>query len=234
MTNKVSTFDEDSQTWTSHYPDLLSVRVRAGVVSHLEHVIVAGGGRLSSEYDDTPVVQDDIEVLNWIENSQWRKVSTKLPVPMFAFTPTITSDDHLLIVSHYGASMNSHNSVYVIPVVNITASNYQEHLHTKWTELTVVDYYNVALVPNLSPPVIIGGDDVTGKVSTADIKMYDLSSMSWKKIGSLSSARTRAAAAAVHNNAIIIIGGCTKADTAPNARSSSMAVVELGQAEMLH
>ena len=43
MTNKVSTFDEDSQIWKSHYPDLLSVRSRPGVISHLEHVIVAGG-----------------------------------------------------------------------------------------------------------------------------------------------------------------------------------------------
>ena len=30
MTNKVSTFDEDSQTWTSYYPDLLSVRSKPG------------------------------------------------------------------------------------------------------------------------------------------------------------------------------------------------------------
>ena len=29
-TNKVSTFDADSQTWTSYYPDLLSVRVDLG------------------------------------------------------------------------------------------------------------------------------------------------------------------------------------------------------------
>ena len=43
MTNEVSTFDEHSQTWTSYYTDLLSVR-STGVVSHLEHVIVAGGG----------------------------------------------------------------------------------------------------------------------------------------------------------------------------------------------
>jgi len=42
-TNKVSTFDVDSQTWTSYYPNLLSVRSKPGVVSHLEHVIVAGG-----------------------------------------------------------------------------------------------------------------------------------------------------------------------------------------------
>ena len=69
MTNKLSTFDEDSQTWTSYYPDLFSVRSKPGVVSHLEHVIVAGGVRPTAEDDDTPVVQDDIEVLNWIENS---------------------------------------------------------------------------------------------------------------------------------------------------------------------
>ena len=42
-TNKVSTFDETSQTWIAHYPDLLSVRSKPGVVTHLEHVIVAGG-----------------------------------------------------------------------------------------------------------------------------------------------------------------------------------------------
>ena len=65
-TNKVSTFDEGSQTWTSYYPDLLSVRSKPGVVSHLEHVIVAGGTRSTAEDDDTRVIQDDIEVLNWI------------------------------------------------------------------------------------------------------------------------------------------------------------------------
>ena len=67
-TNKVSTFDEDSQTWTSYYPDLLSVRSKPGVVSHLEHVIVAGGG-----LDDDILAQDNIEVLNWTENSHWRE-----------------------------------------------------------------------------------------------------------------------------------------------------------------
>ena len=87
MTNKVSTFDEDSQIWSPCYPDLLSVRVRPGVINHLEYVIVAGGGR-SVAVDDTIVVQDDIEVLNWIENSHWRKVSIKLPEPMYCFMHT--------------------------------------------------------------------------------------------------------------------------------------------------
>ena len=201
---------------------------------HLEHIIVAGGIRLSSEDDDTPLVQDDIEVFNWTENLHWRKVSIKLPVPMYCFTPTITSDDHLLIVSYFGADMYIHNDVYTSPIVNIIASNDQHDTPNKWTKLTVVDHYNVAPVPNSSPPVVVGGEDITGKTSTADIKMYNHSNRSWKNIGSLSFARTRAVVAAVNNNAIIIIGGCTKADTRCNTNSSSTTIVELGQAELLH
>ena len=42
------------------------------------------------------------------------------------------------------------------------------------------------------------------------------------------------AIAAVYNNAIIIIGGCTKGGSITNCKSSSVTVVELGQAELLH
>ena len=236
MTNKVSTFDEDSQTWTSYYPDLLSVRSKPGVVSHLEHVIVAEGGKPKGKDDDTPVIQDDIEVLNWVENSHWRKVSIKLPVAMFAFKP-IVYDDHLLIVGYNGGDIKVYNGVNKIPVANITASINQQHnsdTPTKWAELTAADHWDTALVPSSSPPVVVGGTDVTATIPTADIKMYDNSNKSWKKIGSLSSARSDVAVAAVYNNAIIIIGGCTKRDITANALSSSVTVVELGQAELLH
>ena len=232
MTNKVSTFDEDSQTWTSYYPDLLSVRSKPGIVSHLEHVIVAGG---AFEDDETPEVQDDIEVLNWIENVHWRKVPYKLPVPMCLFTP-IVSDYHLVIVGHYGAHIKPNRSTYRIPVASITASynqKYNSHTPTKWTELTEADHWHIVLAPSSSPPVVVGGRDDDG-TSTADIKMYDNSNKSWKKIGSLSFARSYAAVAAVYNNAIVIIGGYTKGGSMDSCKSSSVTVVELGQAELLH
>ena len=228
MTNKVSTFDEDSQTWSSYYPDLLLARSRPGVVSHLEHVIVAGGGLYG-------ITHDDIEVLNWIENSHWRKVSIKLPVPMYGFTPTI-SDDHLLIVGACDTG-NSYRNAYKIPVANIIASIDQQHnsdTPTKWTELTSTDHWCTALVPSSSPPVVIGEWNQIYATSTADIKMYFNSNKSWKRIGSLSSARSYVAVAAVYNNAIVVIGGCTKANATANCNLSALRVVELGQAELPH
>ena len=229
MTNKVSTFNEDSQTWTSYYPDLLLVRSKPGVVSHLEHIVVAGG-----RSDDNTLTQDDIEVLNWIENSHWRKVSVRLPVPMYSFTPTI-SDGDLLIVGYGGVDLRCKN-VYKIPFTNIVASidqrrTYSIRTSTKWTELTAPDHCFTALVPSSSPSVVVGGHD---KIPTADIKIYDNPNKSWKKIGSLSFARSMVAVAAIYDNAIVVIGGCTNGNGLASRQSSSLTVVELGQTELLH
>ena len=234
MTNKVSTFDEDSQTWTSYYPDLLSVRSKPGVASHQEHVIVAGGGRPTSEGDDIPVILDDIEVLNWIENSHWRRVFIKLPVPMHNLTSTICND-HLLVVGYSTANARYRGS-YNILLANITASIDQQcnsDKSMKWTKLNATDHdhdhYWATPVPmaSSSPPVVVGGHDAD-HMSTADIKMYDSSNKSWKKIGSLSSARSRVIVAAVGDNAIIVIGGYTLKGNTRN--KSSLMLVELGQA----
>ena len=229
MTNKVSTFDETSKSWTSYYPDLLSVRSKPGVVTHLEHVIVAGG----TKGNDAVVPQDDIEVLNWIENSHWRKVSINLPLPMHSFVP-IVADDHLVIVGYSDRIV--HQSTYSIPVVDITRTDSQQQTSctsSKWIKMTATTHSSTAIVPSLSPPVIVGGND-DNSVPTSDIKMYDYSSKSWRKIASLPSARSRVAAVTVNNNAIIVIGGCTKGGSLDNANSSSVSKVELGQAQTMY
>ena len=123
-------------------------------------------------------------------------------------------------------------------MVTITASIDQQHnsdTPTKWTELTANNHLNTALVPNSSPPVVVGGD-ISGTIPTEDIKMYDNSNKSWKKIGSLSSARSQVciAIAAVYNNAIIIIRGYSEGESVDNHLSSSVTVVELGEVGLLH
>ena len=232
MTNKVSTFAENSQTWTSYYPDLLSVRSKPGVVSHLEYVIVARGAKPKPRDNSTAVVQDDIEIPNWMENLQWKKICIKLPTPMYGFTPTI-SDDHLLIVGYCGAG--NYKSAYEIPVANIIASIDQQcNSDTcKWTEVTAADHWFTSLVPNSSPPVIAGGRNKIGTVTTGDIMMYKRIEKMWDKVGILSSTRSVIAIASVSYNGIIVIGGYVKGSTAAITSSSSVTVVELGQAELL-
>jgi len=226
-TNKVSTFDEASQTWTSYYPDLLSVRSRPGVVAHMEHVIVAGGVK----GDSTAIDQDDIEVLNWVENVKWRKVPIKLPEPMDSFVPTI-ADGHIFIVGHEGVNQVC-NSAYKIPVTDITRSQsgnfWPWSKPTNWIIATPTDHYYTALVPSSSRPVVIGGRDRYNKsTTTSGIKMYDESTNSWRNTtASLSSPRSAVAIATVNDNAIIVIGGCTKGGQ--DTISSSITTVELGQ-----
>ena len=232
-TDRVLTFDEATNAWISYHPNLLSSVSKPGVATHLEYVIVAGG---AIGNDNNPVVIDEIGVLNWVENSHWIKVSTRLPVPMFNIRPTI-SDGNLLFVEYYESKFQIAAAGYKIPVANITSSDAQ---HSAWTKITPASHLDTAIVPNSFPPLVIGGHMASPEDTEADImlkkydtsvniEMYDESSMSWKKIDSLSNARTGAGIAAIGNNAIVIIGGSTDAN---KAASSAIATVELGQAEL--
>jgi len=231
-TNKVSTFDAASQTWVSYYPDMLSVRSKPGVATYLEHVIVSGGTR----GDDIALVQDDIEILNWAENTGWKRVSTTLPVPMYDISCTI-SGGHLVIMSYYSIDLKNYSIVYTIPASEIVIPTRNRLLNwivpNKWSRLTTMHHWAVALVPNSLPLMVLGGTDRTSTVQTTEINIFDRFSKSWKKTeSSMTSARSTAAVAAVHNNAIIVIGGCTSRVSTASAKSSSLSIVELGQAEL--
>lgn len=103
---------------------------------------------------------------------------------------------------------------------------------TKWIELAEATHWNTALIPSSFPPVVIGGQYY--EIPTVGIKMYENSTKSWQDIGSLPSGRSNVAVAVVYGNAIIVIGGYTKGDSMDNWESSSLTLVEMGQAELLH
>ena len=230
MTNKVSTLD--GLTWTSHYPNLLSVRSRPGVVTHNEHVIVAGGRKRN--INETIVAQNDIEILEWTENTHWRRVSIILPVPMWDFTPTIC-EGYLFIMGYSNQIGYRYNAVYKIPVNDITALFNQEtkstEVNSKWRKLAATKNFATATVPGSSPPAVVGGDK-DPNIPVADIEIYDISTDSWKTIGSLPSGRSYPVVAAVTNNTIIVIGGCVVSDTMVNCKFTSMTKMEMGQAEL--
>ena len=154
---------------------------------------------------------------------------------MYGFTPTI-SDDHLLIVGYTSIDTIRHKKAYKIAVSDITRApsadqQCNSQTPTKWTDLTAAIHWYTALVPNSSPPMVVGGDK--GGVPTADVKIYDYAGKSWKKVisKSLSSARSGVAIGTVYNNAIIVLGGCTKGGSKADLLSSFVTTVELGQLE---
>ena len=72
--------------------------------------------------------------------------------------------------------MYNHTVLFTRAAIRDHFINCNSDTPTKWTELIAADYWNTALVPSSSPPVVVGGDD--GKTSTADIKMYNNSNKS--------------------------------------------------------
>lgn len=231
-TNKVSTFDKATQTWIPYYPNMLMVRNRPGVVSYLKYIIVAGGGK----GDDDPIIQDDMEILNWVENSHWRKLSITLPEPMTTFTPSI-ANDHLFIVGYTDGNLSRNNDTYKIPLVEVVASidqlNISDHGVDKWNKMAPADHWFTALVPGSSPPLAVGGWEKGSTATTADINMYEFSKGSWKKVGAITFPRSLVAVATIGDSAIILIGGYTKGGSLANANSSTITTVELGQAEII-
>ena len=227
-TNRVSTFDKSTKSWSCFYPDMIGIRFRPGVAIYHDNIIVAGGNK------DPKVVRDDIEVLNWRQRVQWVKCSISLPVPMWAFSP-IVSNDELYIVGYIGGEGNrAHRAAYKIPVISITSSLEQKHQGAnKWTNLPPSSYYYITLVPNSSPPVFVGGDheDKQG-VQSSNVSMYDSFSNSWRYVDSLSSPRSSVAVATIDDYSIIVIGGYTKGHSTTAAKLSSLPIVEIGHAEL--
>ena len=104
--NKVSTYNKDTNGWFVHLPNMIRVRSKPGVVTHDDHVIVIGGG------SSPGTVHDSIEIMNYLQRSPWREVSTKLPVPMCLIKPAIAGE-HLLIVGYVDATGRSNGSYQI-------------------------------------------------------------------------------------------------------------------------
>ena len=219
-TNKVSTFDPSTQHWISHYPDMLSARSRPGVASYLEYVIVLGGG----VEDPEKVALDTIEILNYIDNLQWREVSLHLPIPMWRTTPTVVDDQLYIVNFNYKKTMQE---AYMISVPNMLQLLDRNDL--KFTKLDTPATFAAAVLTNFSMPLVFGGSK--NNISTTDVLIYDTTTKSWEKLdGSLSEARSFAAVTAVTGNAIIIIGGYRYYED--SSLSKCLTTVELGQAEL--
>ena len=230
LTNKVNNkvFTNVGKTWTNHFPNLLRARSKPGVVSHSEYVIVAGGRR------DDDTINDDIEILNTTQPSQWIMTSILLPEPMWGMFPTI-SDNMIIIVGYQRADSEVTSEAYQLSADIITSSITSQansnQTAAQWMKLPHAPYYDTRIIPNSHPPVIMGGDDLHD-VPTSDVVMLDNSGDNWEKVASLSSPRDCVAVVPIDSNTILVLGGSTGGEGVAGAKAHSITTVEKGRATL--
>ena len=226
-TNKVITLLNNQ--WTIQYPNITTARRNHAVVSYQHYTIVAGG-----EGEDGSTL-DTIEVFN-CNNYQWTILSTHLPQPMKIINAT-TCNQSFIIAGYDGADGMSYSGTYIITMDSLVGTE-QEHSLTsstsehdnKWSQLCYTPYWNTTIVPNTTPPVIIGGEDQQGKTFN-NISLYDDSSNSWRTVSSLPISCARATVATI-NNIMIVAGGYTDASTRETVNATTLTSVVLGQLEL--
>ena len=224
ITNKVTTYNNNS--WSNEYPNLLKARLRPGVLTHLDYVIVAGG----SLDDNTD--SDDIELLNYEQSSHWVIARMKLPGAMRF--PSLTIPDDTLYIVGYTRATGRTNAAYAVSVDKVTSSAAQltSNQTAHWTELPPAPYYYTAIILNSCPPTIIGGKVQGGP--TDDITVFDVPNNSWKKIASLTTARSATAVVPINHDSILVIGGTTGGRGIEGAKAHSISTVEKGTVRLCH
>ena len=223
--NKVTTYNRDTDSWYSCYPNMLNNRFRLGVTSCNDYVIVMGG--MSSQ----EVIHDSIEIMNYRHNLQWNEISIHLPVPMWAIKPTVSGDT--LVIIGYSTADGRSNGCYQISTEEIISSLDQpvssDAGYVQWKELSPSLHWNNALVPYSNPPVVIGGCSHDGTTSTPDIILYDTVKNLWIKVDSLTSARSNVGVVLINSNTtIVVIGGCIIGSSIESSEASTVTTVEVG------
>ena len=227
-TTQVTTFTNNRWNYDT-YPNLSVARVEPAVVPYHQYVIVAGG-----KGDDETAV-DTIEVLN-VSSCHWMIVNTHLPQPMYTISATVCADSFTIVGYTDGADKKCSNGTFTIPIDQIISQQQQTQQsltsstdkdNTKWHILANAPYWKTALVPNTSPPVIIGGEDKQDN-TVNDITIYDDTNNRWKKIASLpiNCAHTTVA---VINDCIIVMGGASDTRTSDTCNVTALSDVKVGQ-----
>ena len=223
VSNQVITYSDNK--WNNTYPNLSVGRANPAVVPYHQYVIVAGGKGDHNNFLDI------IEVFD-LTKSHWMIVNTHLPKPMYQISATICGDS-FTIVGYTGAGNSGYRETFMIPIEGIISLPQQSRCsladkdNTKWHQLADAPYWNAALVPNTSPPVIIGGNDELNN-TVNDITIYDEKRNEWNKISSLP-INCAFTTVAVINQSVVVMGGCSDKRTTETINATALSDVKVGQ-----
>ena len=221
-TDKVLTYDKNSNSWTNVYPNMVKSRCKPGIIMYLDYVMAVGGESSNTN------IRDDIEILNWKQPTQWMMTNVHVPEPMWAISMTI-SDSNLYILGYSGVDWR-YSTAYQVPADHIVSSaSRPSSIDDPFTEIPSVPYWHTTVIPNLCPPTVVGGCSSAGESCTAKIYMYNIASKIWEDIGSLSTARCGVGIAYINTDKIIVFGGSTNPSSIDSALAYCSDIVERGQ-----
>lgn len=220
VTNLVTTYS--GKRWYNKYPNLLLARLGPAVVPYRQYVIVAGGE------SDNDTILDGIEIFD-IAKSHWMIVSTCLPEPMYNISATMCDDSFTIVGYTYEGGDRSTNTfmVHVDEIVSQEGESSVDKDSTKWHKLADASHWFTNLVPNTSPPIIIGGSDEQGD-TVSDIAVYDDASNKWKRISSLPINCTFTTVEII-NQSILVMGGCRYVKSSDTCKATALGDVYVGQ-----
>ena len=109
-------------------------------------------------------------------------------------TPTFCGENVAIVgYSNAGGRSNEHYQIAVDEIISSLDNPFStDAISIKWKMLLHTPRFNTVTVPNSNPLVVIGGSshDNQGAVRTFDVTLYDLSKNSWRKVDTLTTARS--------------------------------------------
>jgi len=224
-TRKLTTFTDNG--WKNDvFPNLVEARMWPAVVDHQSYVIVAGG------YENDESLLDTIEVLD-VTALQCRIVNTCLPKPMGA--PFATICNELLVIIGFATLEEPRtNETFIISVDEIISGFQKEEMsadeeNSRWSTLGVTPLWKTGILPNSSPPVLLGGCDKQINV-VDDITLYDDITKKWRKVSSLPFGSAYPTITTV-GRTVVVAGGCADVKTEESMNTTSMTSVIMGHLE---
>ena len=200
-TEKLFTW-EGSGKWKERYPCMSIPRLSPAVsIYDNKYLIVAAGmGRDHS--------LDSIEVLD-LEKQEWSHSIVKLPYAMTEAFGSIAGDN-FVIMGIQGDDSNVTNS-NECSILSIPINAILGEAPVTITTLPPPPLPYSTLIPNIHPPMLLGGCSDTSECPGAYV--YCGNTNSWKQVGNTSCNRANAAGVVLHDNAILLFSGASDGDS---------------------
>ena len=193
----LSIVDDGNKKWVEHFPPRPTKSYNTAAVTTKQHLIVAGGKRVSSCLNTVEVL--DIETLVW-------SMAASLPHP-YIWASATTCWDHFYMLGGYVMDGNSTTSVLTCSLTELLRSCGETSSGSVWSRITdapVVESTCAAVGGEL---VAVGGWDTAKEKNTSAVYKYNMINESWDVITNMPTARDTCLVAVLPTNEMIVVGG---------------------------